>query len=130
MILGFYEGDGTLVNGKKSFHFSISQDEKYILDHIRGILGFGKVRKYTNQEKWLFVVEDRDNIMKILYILNGNLVLNHRYNNLKNIISGFNIRLFKGEPYHTIIKFKEQQVLPTLNDGWFSGFADAALLTI
>lgn len=63
--------------------------------------------------------------MKILYILNGNLVLNHRYNNLKKIISEFNIRLFKGKPYHTIIKFKEQQVLPTLNDGWFSGFADA-----
>lgn len=124
-FVGFFEGDGTLVNGEKSFHFSITQDEQYILYHIRERLGFGKVRKYTNQEKWVFVVEDRDNIMKILYILNGNLVLNHRYKNLKKIISEFNIRLFKGKLFHTIIKFKEQQVLPTLNDGWFSGFADA-----
>jgi hypothetical protein len=63
-FIGFSEGDGNFnVRGKgKGFTFSIVQDEKYILNHIRDTLGFGKVAKFKNQEKWSFYVQKRYHI--------------------------------------------------------------------
>lgn len=112
-FIGFYEGDGTLLyRNDKGFYFAIDQDEIYILEEIKNTLGFGKIRKVT-QNKWRYYVERREDIYKLCLILNGNLVLNHRYFKLKEIINIFNEKPFKGLPYQYTITFKDQQILPT-----------------
>ena len=58
-------------------------------------------------------------------ILNGNLVLRHRFAQLSGVITNFNESFFKGKVYEHSIKLKERLILPSLDDGWLSGFTDA-----
>jgi len=129
-FIGLFEGDGCLVfNPKKGFRFEIISTHKPTLQKIKNKFKFGKVSLCTkidnNLEKWRYSVEDRYSIYLLLLILNGNIVLNHRYNNIVKIIGYFNNYSFKGKPYMWIVRTKFEQVLPTLNDAWFSGFVDA-----
>jgi len=50
-FVGFCEGDGSFFVTKKGLHFSIAQDELYILNHIKDTLGFGKISKFSSQRK-------------------------------------------------------------------------------
>ena len=77
LFIGFSEGDGCFNVRDKGFSFSLVQDEKYVLTHIRDTLGFGKVSKFKDQEKWSYYVEKRYYIYLLILIFNGNLVLNH-----------------------------------------------------
>ena len=61
----------------------------------------------------------------ILLILNGNLVLTHRYHNFIYLANIFNARPFNGKPYFKKINILFYGTLPTLNDRWFSGFTDS-----
>ena len=76
-FIGFSEGDGCFNVRDKGFSFSLVQDEKYVLTHIRDTLGFGKVSKFKDQEKWSYYVEKRYSIYLLILIFNGDLVLNH-----------------------------------------------------
>jgi hypothetical protein len=61
-------------------------------------------------------VETRYDIYLILLILNGNLVLTHRYHNFINVAEEFNKRLFKGKTFLKKIDILYFAALPTLND--------------
>jgi len=124
-FIGFSEGDGCFNVRDKGFSFSLAQDEKYVLTHIRDTLGFGKVSKFKDQEKWSYYVEKRYYIYLLILIFNGNLVLNHRYSQFYYFIDKFNTTLFNNKPYEYKIEIKERLLLPTLNDAWLSGFVDA-----
>ena len=124
-FIGFAEGDGCFHVSKKGLHFSIAQDEIYILNHIKDTLGFGKVRKFTGERKWVYYVEDRFNVYLLILIFNGNLVLNHRFTQFHYFINKFNRLPFKSKPYKHSVKLKTNTVYPSIEDGWFSGFSDA-----
>lgn len=129
-LIGLYEGDGTLIfREKKGFHFGIVSTHKATLDIIIKTLGFGKIRQFpkkeNNLDKWSYYIEDRYNIYLILLLLNGNLVLNKRMGDYLKISEKFNNVKFKNKLYKYNIDIKYEQVLPSKNDGWFSGFVDA-----
>lgn len=124
-FIGFAEGDGTFHISKKNLHFSVTQDEVFILNHIKDVLGFGKVRKFTGERKWVYYVEDRFSIYLLILIFNGNLVLDHRYTQFSRWVNAFNSLPFKGKTYKHSVKLKTNTVSPSLKDGWFSGFTDA-----
>ena len=124
-FIGFAEGDGCFHISKKALHFSIAQDEVFILNHIKKRLGFGKVRKFTGKRKWVYYVEDRFSIYLLILIFNGNLVLDHRYTQFSRWVNTFNSLRFKGEPYKYSVKLRPKTVSPSLGDGWLSGFTDA-----
>lgn len=83
------------------------------------------MRKFNNQNKWCFYVEKRYDIFLLILIFNGNLVLNHRYSQFNHFTEKFNTTLFKNKPYDYKVTIKERLLLPTLSDGWLSGFIDA-----
>ena len=124
-FIGFAEGDGTFHISKKNLHFSIAQDEVFILNHIKDVLGFGKVRKFTGERKWVYWVEDRLSIYFLILIFNGNLVLDHRYTQFSCWVNAFNSLPFKEKTYKHSVKLKTNTVSPSLKDSWFSGFSDA-----
>jgi len=120
-----FEGNGTLVTSIKGFSFIIYSIHKPTLQKIKEVLGFGNIYFDKKSEKWSYRVETRYEIYLILLILNGNLVLNHRYLNFISIVKEFNNRPFKGKIFFKQIYVLEYSSLPTLNDGWISGFSEA-----
>ena len=85
----------------------------------------GTINYNKEYNRYTYLVEQRENIFLLLTLLNGNLVLNHRYNQFIKVANDFNIKLFKGKKYHKFLNISSEQVLPGLNDAWLSGFIDA-----
>ena len=112
----------------KGFSFIIYSIDKNTLLEIKSILGFGNIYYDALNIKWRYAVENRYDFYLILLILNGNLVLIHRYHNFINVAlpkGEFNQKLFKGKIFHKQINILFYTTLPALNNRWFSGFTDA-----
>nr|YP_010555403.1 LAGLIDADG endonuclease [Ramaria cf. rubripermanens]UYR22151.1 LAGLIDADG endonuclease [Ramaria cf. rubripermanens] len=124
-LVGLFEGDGTIISRDKGFTFFIYSVHKPTLENIKLELGFGTIIYNWDKEKYTYLVEKRANIYLILTLLNGNLVLNHRYHQFISVSNDFNNKPFKGKPYLNTVKICTNQVLPSLNDAWLSGFVDA-----
>ena len=91
-FIGFTEGDGAILTFNDRLKFVLTQKEGAILYHIQEVLGFGKVKKYTNNlkkdsssstspvnnEYYRFIVEDFKHILILANLFNGNLVLPNR----------------------------------------------------
>lgn len=60
----------------------------------------------------------------IISIFNGNIVLPTKKQRLSLFIEGFNIWNTKGSIKLEPIVFKNNYILPSLNDSWLSGFTD------
>ena len=79
-FIGFAEGDGSFLvsnddtteSGVRLF-FIINQKEEKVLYYIRSNLGFGKVSTYTSYSR--YIVADRKSIDRLIYLFNGNLLL-------------------------------------------------------
>ena len=117
-FIGFSEGDGALLLNKNQPRFVLTQKEGDILYLIQKTLGFGKISYYPN-DFYRYIVSNKEDIVKLIYIFNGNLVLLHRINQLSLWIHIFNLKQYYSYPCIMI------PILPSLNDGWLSGFIDA-----
>lgn len=60
-----------------------------------------------------------------MLILNGNLVLTHRYYKLISVANEFNNKFFKGKGFPKKLNIQYHGTIPTLKDSWLSGFVDA-----
>lgn len=98
--------------------FVLTQYEEAVLLHVQSVLGFGHVRFDKGVNAYRYIVEDLPSITKLAYLFNGNLVLEHRIEQLSGWVSsllqhGINL------PYITT------PALISFTDGWLSGFTDA-----
>ena len=117
-LIGFAEGNGSFIVSKNTLFFIINQKQEKILHFIRTNLGFGKVSKYQNYSR--FIVADKTNIDKLIFIFNGNLVLNKT--NLC-FITWLNARnTYSKEKLEYLNK---NQFLNLNDNAWLSGFIDA-----
>jgi hypothetical protein len=116
-FIGFAEGDGYLGVYNNRPSFTLTQKEGKILYDIKEKLKIGSISKDKNGNH-RFRVGSLDDILKLAYIFNGNLVIEYRINQLSFWFSVFNQR---GIP----LKFNNKPVIPTLSDSWLCGFTDA-----
>lgn len=116
-FIGFSEGDGAILISGDRPRFVLTQKEGAILYHIKEVLGFGTVRHFGTYYR--FIVEDKAGIVMLTHIFNGNLVLQHRVNQLSCWFAAMDVALTLHAPYIVSV------VLPTLQDAWLSGFTDA-----
>lgn len=131
-FIGFSEGDGAILEHKGKSSFVLTQKDDKVLNEIYETLKIGKVKHFYdnkgNKRFSRYIVSDNKGIFLLYLLLNGNLVLQSRINQLtkwyialKNA-SRFNYSLFLiNEVPLKLEKFKE----PSLYDGWLSGFTDA-----
>ena len=126
-LIGFIEGDGAILENKGRCRLVITQKDSKVLLEIEKALGFGKVKSFFSSRNskaqfFRYIIEDNKNIYLFYLLLNGNLVLKHRVNQLIRWNKALTIspKLYLVVPQIISLPYK-----PTLFDGWLSGFTDA-----
>lgn len=127
-LIGFTEGDGSFIintnknRNNKNLEFKITQssNDAQILFYIKKNLGIGSVSvQDKNNNTHQFRIRDKNGILKIINIFNGNIYLNKTQNKFKEFVEIYN------ETYKTNIKILENKNEPTLENAWLAGFTDA-----
>ncbi len=131
-FIGFLEGDGAILEHRGRSFFVLTQKDDTVLHEICETLNIGIVKHFYdnkgNRKYSRYIVSENKGIFLLYLLLNGNLVLQSRVNQLSkwntalNNASRFNYSLFYTKE---IPKFIENIKEPSLNDGWLSGFTDA-----
>lgn len=124
-FIGFFEGDGGLINFKNGRNsIVIVQKEKEILELIKNNFKFGNVQIHSKKKEiYQWVVYTEKDIKLLINLFNGNFTLPIEVLKLEKFMSYFNILLLKNN--QSIIQHINICRLPTLNDAWLSGFTDA-----
>lgn len=130
-FIGFSEGDGSFVILKNfkvpRLAFYINQKDSQILFKIKKKLGFGKIKKYYQNGKYYYQysVYKLKNIERLIYIFNGNLVLNKVFIRFSNWVKHYNILCNYSLIIKNIVYLKKLKVCFSLNSAWFAGFTEA-----
>jgi hypothetical protein len=138
-FIGFLEGDGAILEHKGRCSMVLTQKDNTVLHEIAQTFKFGRVKdfyltsnlsggpigsiKYSR-----YVVANHQNIYLFYLLLNGNLALEARRNQLIkwNIALNNAIRFdFTSVLTKFIPEVSNNLFSPTLNDAWLSGFTDA-----
>jgi hypothetical protein len=84
--VGFLEGDGAILEHKGRSIFVLTQKDSTVLDHIYETLKIGKVKHFYdnkgNRKYSRYIVSENKGIFLLYLLLNGNLVLQSRVNQL------------------------------------------------
>lgn len=122
-FIGFVEGDGSFIinkDGYLEFKITQSSEDAQILFMIKKELGFGVVRVQDSvRNTHCYRVRDKNNILKLISIFNGNIFLDSRKEQFKLWLNAFNLK------YKENISYIDKEFKPSLNDAWLSGFTDA-----
>ena len=90
-FIGLSEGDGAFLTGKdKRLRFVLTQKETAILNRVYETLGIGRVRTYGNFSR--YHVDDKDGILVLIALFNGNLVLDKKKVQIKRWLDTLNIK--------------------------------------
>lgn len=131
-FIGFLEGDGAILEHKGRASFVITQKDDKILYEIYKGLKIGVVKHFYNDHGnriySRYIVSDNIGIYLLYLLLNGNLVLQARVNQLRKWYTAlsnatkfdFSLLYSKNLPEFIIGCFE-----PSLDDAWLSGFTDA-----
>jgi hypothetical protein len=95
-LIGFVEGDGsfTIAGRNSELSFVVVQKEKFVLDYIKQKLGFGYVCKH-GPDTWAYKITNMVDLYKVLLILNGNILLEHRKKQVAKFVKVFNQKVQK-----------------------------------
>lgn len=121
-LIGFTEGEGYFLidnSGYPEFKLNHSSSDAQILFLIKKKLGFGSVGK-LNDNTHFFSVRDKEGLLKIIKIFNGNLQLNKRKLQFQDFLGAYN-KTFATE----IILLPNDLDLISLNNTWLLGFSEA-----
>lgn len=125
-FVGFFKGHQSLSFDDHTdvINFVINQKEKRILSQIRSTLGFGQVTgPYQNKAEnkyFRYVVISKENVDKILHILNGNLLLCKTNKRLISLLGTRNERSRK-----IIWYLGRLESIDYTKTAWLSGYTDA-----
>jgi len=133
-FIGFVEGDGSIYISNNRCYFVITQKDPLVLHEIKNTLKFGKINYfYDNKGEYKyarFIIADNKSIFLLFLLFNGNLVLPTKLERLKkwngvlNKARKFNFSYFQ-VPGNKVPELILKLNLPSLSDGWISGFTDA-----
>lgn len=117
-FIGFSEGDGGLHVSRGHCTFGITQNEESVLQEIKSVLGFGRVYFDHSANCFRYRVSTAAEVLKLALLFNGNLATKNKIEQLEKWIEALNKK-------DANLTFICRPFLPTLNDGWLSGFTDA-----
>lgn len=125
-LIGFAEGDGGFSVDKRGYlTFKVTQSsvDAQVLFYIKKELGFGSVTvqspRFASNQTHQFRVRDKNNLLKIIDIFNGNLITKAKKAQFESWLEAFNNK------HNTSISHIESNKKVTLSNAWLSGFTDA-----
>lgn len=131
-FIGFLEGDGAILEHKGRACFVITQKDSTVLHEIYETLKIGIVKDFYdnngNRKFSRYIVSDNKSIFLLYLLLNGNLALKHRVNQLIKWNTALNnaikldYSLFFTKKVPRLVEALRQ---PSVEDAWLSGFTDA-----
>jgi LAGLIDADG endonuclease len=122
-FIGFFEAEGCLLkwpykNGKNRFGIEITQKDPQLMYKIRTRLGFGRVVKYSlnTQTYWRYYVHDLKNVIRLIWLFNGNFITEKKREQFKIWIYDINVE--KNQSFGVLKPTSKISV----TNGWLSGF--------
>jgi LAGLIDADG endonuclease len=127
-IIGFFEGDGGFTNVSRGelIHvvFTQSNDDVSILHFIHETLGVGSITSGGPNTSRL-IMQSKEEVSLMMHLFNGNIVLPFKQLQFVDALKTFNNWVGTGRIILLPILLKVFTALPSINNYWFCGFADA-----
>jgi LAGLIDADG endonuclease len=121
-LAGLIDGDGHFSNRASAQQLVIvfSSSDISLAYYLQIRIGFGQIRKVKNKNAYLFIISNKDGLIKVINLINCKLRTLNKYNQVINNILN----------HHLYSKFKEniEFNLNCNNDfhnHWLAGFSDA-----
>ena len=116
-IAGLIDGDGHF-SSKQQLVIVFSSPDIKLAYYIKKIIGFGHVRKVKDKNAYLYIISNKEGIIKTINLINGKLRTINKFNQvIKNILA---------DP-----KYSKENIEFKINDSndfnnhWIAGFSDA-----
>ena len=116
-LAGLIDGDGHF-SSQEQLVIVFSSPDIQLAYYIKKIIGFGHVKKVKNKNAYLYIISNKDGIIKVINLINGKLRTFNKFNQvINNILS------------HS--KYTEENINFKINNSndfynhWIAGFSDA-----
>jgi hypothetical protein len=118
-LAGLIDGDGYF-NSKQQLVIVFSSSELSLAYYIKLRIGYGQIKKVNNQNTFLFIISNKDGLIKVINLINCKLRIPYKYNQVINNILN----------HHLFSNFKEKIEFNLNNNNnfinhWLAGFSDA-----
>ena len=116
-LAGLIDGDGHF-SSKQQLVIVFSSPDVQLAYYIKEMIGFGYVNKVKDKNAYLYIISNKEGIIKTINLINGKLRTFNKFNQVINNILA-----------HP--KFKEEDIEFKINDSndlynhWIAGFSDA-----
>lgn len=112
--IGFIEGDGSIsTHGQRRGYFMVTQKELAVLQYLQALLGgMGHIKSIPGGY-WRWTVSDKQSLLLLLALFNGNVVLPYRAAQVSVWCGIYGVAHLCITP------------LPSLLNSWIAGFVDA-----
>jgi hypothetical protein len=84
-LAGLIDGDGHF-SSKQQLVIVFSSPDVDLAYYLKKTLGYGHVNKVKNKNAYLFIVSNKDGIIKVLNLINSKLRTINKFNQVKNNI--------------------------------------------
>ena len=116
-LAGLIDGDGHF-STQQQLVIVFSSPDVQLAYYVKEIIGFGHVKKVNNKKAYLYIISNKDGILKVLNLINGKLRTLSKFNQVINNILAHS-------------KYSEQNINFEMNKSndfynhWIAGFSDA-----
>lgn len=122
-FIGFFEAEGSFLkwrnnNNSDRFGIEITQKDAKLIHKIREELGFGRTMQILKEGEiyWRYYVHSLENLIRFIWLFNGNLITVKKQNQLESWLNSFNVR------HQRTILFSQRKPELSLKNAWLSGF--------
>jgi hypothetical protein len=116
-LAGLIDGDGHF-SSKQELVIVFSSSDVQLAYYIKKIIGFGHVNKVKDKNAYLYIISNKDGIIKTINLINGKLRTFNKFNQVINNI------LANSKYLEENIEFKINDS-NDFNNHWIAGFSDA-----
>ena len=86
-LAGLIDGDGHF-SSQEQLVIVFSSPDIQLAYYIKKIIGFGHVKKVKNKNAYLYIISNKDGIIKVINLINGKLITFNKFNQvINNILS-------------------------------------------
>ena len=119
-LAGLIDGDGHF-SSKQQLVIAFSSPDVKLAYYIKKVIGFGNVKKVKDKNAYVYIISNKDGIIRTIHLINGKLRTFNKFNQvINNILTHSrysNDRLRQ-------IEFKIN-ISNDFNNHWIAGFSDA-----